>query len=85
MQYARCKCGNLESWSSGMPVTKCMPCSKCGTLPAQGPDSHQEPIPHEFESYPVEADQEGVTISRCIHCHRTKKQIAKLEEHNGKK
>ena len=49
MQYFRCKCGNLESWSSD-GTTPCRACSKCGTTLAQHPDDHRTPVPHQWQT-----------------------------------
>lgn len=74
MRYFRCKCGDSKSWSS-MGTYPCAKCSKCGSSLAEGPESHKDPIDHEFVAYPVASDQGGSTLSRCKWCHRTKKEL----------
>lgn len=76
MKYAQCKCGNMQMWTSGMPLTKCSKCSKCGSGYGYGPNSHIDPLPHEYETYPVKGyDQDNVTKTICKYCNKTKKQI----------
>lgn len=86
MIYERCKCGDSESWSSGTVQPRCLPCTKCNTIPASHPDFHPEPVPHDFkraDDCPCLEDpaiseemRERHHPSRCRLCHYTKAQIA---------
>ncbi|MCC7139760.1 MAG: hypothetical protein IT460_15160 [Planctomycetes bacterium] len=58
-----------------MEPPRCCPCPKCGTVPATGPDVHPDPVPHDFRATPVQADQPGATLTRCLICCKTKAQI----------
>lgn len=49
MQYMRCKCGNVEAWTSGESPKACHVCKECGSTLAYSPDSHLDPEPHEWE------------------------------------
>lgn len=76
MIYRRCKCGEMESWSSGMPMATCSPCEKCGTIPGLGPDNHPAPTPHDFSAVEeVQTDDGPKTLTRCRLCFKTKAQI----------
>lgn len=75
MIYSRCRCGHVEHWGSGMSPFPCCPCPKCGTVPASGPNTHPEPVPHDFRAAPVQADQPGATLTRCVICRQTKSAI----------
>ncbi len=75
MIYSRCRCGDRQHWGSGMKPPRCTPCKKCGTVPATGPNSHPEPVPHDFRAVPVAADQAGATLTRCMICLKTKAEI----------
>lgn len=77
MRYLKCKCGNAQSWSSGYNYADCDGCKKCNTTLASGPDGHKPLAEHEFVAYPIKADQEGVTETRCKNCHKTKRNIEK--------
>ena len=48
MKYLRCRCGQMESYSS-MGSPPCRACPSCGTTLAEHPDEHKPPIPHNFE------------------------------------
>lgn len=75
MQYARCKCGEYEIWTT-MGIQPCSWCLKCGTVPAYGPGPHNtERTPHKMESHKVETDGEDATLSRCRYCGRTKREL----------
>lgn len=85
MQYARCKCGKSEVWSSGMPIATCRPCSTCGSVPAASANSHPEPTPHDFSSVEmVDTDEGKKPLTRCRMCHKTKSQIDKEAEDDKK-
>lgn len=47
MQYERCKCGKMQSVSSGGEFSPlCVVCPDCKSTLATGPDGHEEPEPH---------------------------------------
>lgn len=74
MNYYRCKCGSLESWSSTGP-TPCTSCEKCDSNLASGPHLHEDPKPHTFEQQMVETDEGPKPLSRCRYCGDTKQSI----------
>lgn len=49
MIFYRCKCGKSTAHSS-MGVSACDTCDKCGSTLATGPNSHQEPKPHDIRA-----------------------------------
>jgi hypothetical protein len=79
MQYYRCKCGKATAWVSYGPYA-CNKCNDCGSNLAWSPDSHQEPKPHEFKAHDIDTDEGPKPLSRCIYCHRTRKQIEESKE-----
>jgi len=85
MRFYRCKCGESEAYGS-MPPYRCSKCSKCGSDLAESPESHREPVPHEFEDCPQQdANGDILHYHRCKWCHRTKFQIAREETSTGDK
>jgi hypothetical protein len=78
MQYYRCKCGNVQSWTT-MGVPDCLGCSKCGSDLAQGPNAHAMPKAHDFSVIcNVDTDEGPKPLSTCKYCHQTKKQTEQL-------
>lgn len=70
MRFFRCKCGKYEIW--GGPPANCQTCDECQTVPAEGPDSHPTPVPHDWvckivTENGVESDQ-----SYCLRCLQRK-------------
>jgi hypothetical protein len=63
-----------------MGVSLCIVCPVCKSTLATGPESHQEPHPHEFKTKYNENTGEPYEI--CWNCLRTKKE---LEEKNEEK
>jgi hypothetical protein len=52
MNYYRCKCGRMESWSSYGPA-RCFLCPECNTTLAGSPEGHlTEPEPHPGAAMP---------------------------------
>ena len=80
MKYYQCKCGTEKFWGSGMCPPACGKCRPCGSDMASGPESHREPVDHEFYASKVETDDGEATLSRCRYCHLTKKQIDEEEQ-----
>ncbi len=80
MQYARCKCGEMESWTSGMVPSQCARCDKCGSGYGYSPTTHVEPVPHLMVPHKVETDDGPATLSRCRYCNHTRAQIKKAGE-----
>lgn len=71
-----------------MLPARCTPCSSCGSVPADAPDAHPDPIPHLFvpedtlcscmeDPLVREETREAHHPSRCTHCHRTREEIGK--------
>lgn len=84
MRYYRCKCGAHEAWGSLGP-NPCTRCKKCGSDLAGAPTSHAEARPHCMVVTPVTAEiddgqKEVGSITRCIWCLRTLKQITDAGE-----
>jgi hypothetical protein len=79
MIYMQCKCGEYQFFGSGMEPAKCAKCKKCGTRPATGPNSHVDPLPHEFVARPVETDEGNATLSRCKYCYKTRSEVEREE------
>lgn len=48
MQYYRCKCGTIETWSNDVPIYDCQGCTTCNTTIALTPLDHKVLIPHDF-------------------------------------
>lgn len=44
MQYAKCKCGDYEVWTS-LGIKRCAWCEKCQSTPAHGPNGHRTERP----------------------------------------
>lgn len=79
MQYYRCKCGHRESWGS-LPPDRCQRCEKCGSDLAFSPESHREPIEHDFSAVnTVETDDGPKLLTRCRYCYRTKAEVQASE------
>jgi hypothetical protein len=58
-----------------MGVSLCTVCHKCGSTLAEGPNSHYDPVPHEFKT---KYDQNtGKPYEICINCMRTKEELEK--------
>lgn len=74
MMNYRCECGRSTAVGS-MPGPKCDGCDECGTTLEIHPSLWRKPEPHQFEAQKVETDNGEAALSRCIYCHRTKKQI----------
>lgn len=48
MQYARCKCGAHETWTTDS-IPRCTFCDKCNTTLATSPNGHKDtPEPHQW-------------------------------------
>lgn len=88
MVYYRCRCGKREVWSSGEMPARCSPCGSCGSVPADSPSAHPDPIPHAFVPEDLlcscmedpgvsEETRELHHPSRCSICHRTRAEIAR--------
>lgn len=78
MQYARCKCGAYEAWTSGMPLNGCAWCKKCGTTPAYRPEGHKTERPaHQMVTTKVDTDDGNGKLTRCKWCMRTKASLEK--------
>ena len=71
MQFYQCKCGKRRCWGSDSPNV-CSKCNDCGSNLAWSPNSHQDPVPHEF------IPQQGGGDKVCKYCYRTKKEIKQL-------
>lgn len=76
MIYSRCKCGEVQHWSSyGVPY--CVLCDECKTTPATNPESHKtEAIPHSWSEWMWRID--SITGKRwqermCNSCMRKEK------------
>ena len=76
MTFARCKCGKIKVWSSGMPSPACTPCPSCNTVPASGPDCHPDVVPHDFFVTSVETDEGPKPLSVCRLCNKTRGALA---------
>ena len=75
MRWYRCKCGSFTSFGSDSPA-QCDYCPKCGSNLASSPSLHRDPLPHKFEYIEeVETDEGTKTLTSCIYCYRTRKQI----------
>lgn len=75
MIYYRCKCGDLESYSS-MGPRRCAFCTKCNTTLASGPEGHKtERTKHQMIKEQVETDEGNAVLTRCGYCLRTKKEL----------
>jgi hypothetical protein len=76
MNYYRCKCGRMESWSSYGPA-RCLLCTKCNTTLADSPEGHlTEPEPHRWTPWQWTIDpQTGVREQErtCNACHLEEK------------
>lgn len=72
MQYYRCKCGMHEAWGS-MPPARCTNCSECGSNLAVSPNSHTEPVPHEWVTrYDTIT---GIPYKICQWCNRKQEEV----------
>jgi hypothetical protein len=76
----RCKCG--ESTALGtMDPPACEGCEKCHTrlVPAQlfndADEEFLKPLPHEWSTQMVETDEGMKPLTRCIMCHRSRKEL----------
>ena len=73
MNFWRCKCGEVTSWESGCPPQPCEACDKCGSTLAMSPESHVEPVSHEWIT---KYDQNtGKPFEICGRCMRRKKEL----------
>jgi len=69
MQYYRCVCGEMESWTS-MGVPNCLSCLKCGSDLAQSTTLHRDPEPHEYATrYDTTT---GAPYEVCLKCWERK-------------
>lgn len=76
MLYHTCKCGKLESWTSGMPTTACTKCDVCGTG-----FGGVEAKPHDFTLVSmVDTDEGKKSLTRCQYCYKTRAKIEADEE-----
>jgi hypothetical protein len=74
MNYYRCKCGKIESWTS-TGVSKCDGCPYCNTTLEEYSEHHKTPQPHEFiMQYDTKT---GDCYEMCKVCLKTKKQLEK--------
>lgn len=79
MQYYRCKCGKMTAWTS-MGVSACSRCGQCGSDFARGPESHEDPEPHD---YVTQYDQNtGAPYERCRRCGERKSALEARNEAN---
>jgi uncharacterized protein with PIN domain len=75
VQYSRCKCGWYQALGS-MPQPRCARCPKCGSDIAPGPNSHRDPVAHDFSLVAqVDTDEGLKPLSRCLHCGRSRREI----------
>lgn len=68
MRYERCKCGKIESWSSGMPNHDCVGCNECNTTLAMSPDLHKDLKPHDFNTIQYDTNT-GKPYKMCTKCN----------------
>ena len=68
MQYLKCKCGKMESWTTE-GILPCQFCSDCGTTLAGDPKGHREPTPHKFIREVRERNGIPKIQLRCLICH----------------
>lgn len=81
MRYSQCKCGKRQHWGSGMQPNLCDPCVKCGSIPAESPSTHPDPVPHDFSAVQmVETDEGKKPLTRCRHCFMTAAEIAERQK-----
>jgi hypothetical protein len=60
-----------------MGVADCDKCDACGSNLARSPDTHAEPVPHDFSLVQtVQTDEGPKPLSRCRFCMRTRAEIA---------
>lgn len=84
MRYWQCKCGERQGWGSTGP-RPCDWCDECKTTLACGPDGHRiiRP-PHKMIKTSVDIETDDgtsvATLTRCIHCHKTKADLEKNNE-----
>lgn len=71
MRSYQCKCGFITG-SSSMGFPACTTCEKCGSTLATGPDSHPEPIPHDWQT--MYDENTGKPYRRCKRCMKREKQ-----------
>lgn len=61
-----------------MGVPRCTVCEKCKSTLAEGPNSHLDPVPHEFV---IRYDQHtGIPYEICMICHSTKEELDKEKD-----
>lgn len=77
MNYYRCKCKKLESWSSYGPA-KCLICKECGTTLGGHPDDHKtEAQPHDWYEEEKTSTYRGVVTRehtrKCLDCGTSEK------------
>ena len=67
MIFYRCQCGKSTAWSS-MGVVACDVCPYCHTTLGAGPNSHPEPVAHDFRAAPLdgEAGLRLLTLTRTL-------------------
>lgn len=76
MQYYRCKCGHMESYSS-MGVALCEVCEKCGTTMAIGPKEHLPKKDHSWMESRVMTDEGEKVLTICRQCGKKRIDIEK--------
>lgn len=85
MMYYRCRCGNLESWSS-MGVARCNVCEKCNTIMASSPQGHAESLPHEWNTITEINDFLGKRtikkMTKCVRCYALKDESTVITDIN---
>jgi len=74
MIYYRCKCGEIQAWSS-MSIPDCDGCYKCKTTLAPNPELHKPLQKHEFI---IKYNEDsGLPYKVCHRCWKKREQIIK--------
>lgn len=79
MRYRRCRCGKIESWSSGLDPQACEGCLDCNTTLEVYPDAHKERIPHDFVERTVTEDGKTTDESYCRLCGISRESAERME------
>lgn len=64
----------MKAWGS-IPPDPCTSCSDCKSNLALSPEYHVEPLEHDFRHTLVDTDEGIKSLTRCIWCGRSKKEI----------